>query len=110
MTKINVSEIVSDLMVIGMQPEARDGLRDHTAQRESKIIRTSKEFFCGMRIGDQSSAVRSQLRTEIRSLPPGEPQGMRCDEPVGPADHFKFEVCHNFVQRHDRLLHEISRP
>src|SRR5579871_1690739 len=58
--KVDMREIVGRLMVLGMQPEARDRLRDDAAARELDVVRSLEKLLLGMRIGDQACAVRRE--------------------------------------------------
>src|SRR5579862_7115483 len=87
MREVNAIELVAGLMVVGMQPEAGDGLSNDSPLGQVVVIRPPEEIFCRMRVGYQASPMLDKCRTQIASLKAGEPEIGR--RRVGASDHFK---------------------
>src|ERR1700745_2790516 len=61
------------------------------------------------RVTHQLSAVRRQRRAQIRALPPAKPGVIIRNGRIATPDHLEFEISGKVLQRHGRMLAEVSR-
>src|SRR5215469_14204829 len=92
MCEIEMGNVIAGTVIVRVQTEAGDGLRDHAFERECVIVRPGKEILFRMWIGDQLCAVRGQLWSKIGALPTTEPQLVGLNLGIGTANHFKFQI------------------
>src|SRR5581483_10665753 len=55
--EVDVVKVVTGLVIVGMQAEAGDGLRDHTLLGQRVIVGPAEEMLLGMRIAHQLGAM-----------------------------------------------------
>src|ERR1700730_8459233 len=71
------------------------------------IVRTLEKVLFRMRISYQFGAMFRQLWAEIAAVETSEPELVGFHGRVRAADHFKFEVGDDLLERHRRMLKEI---
>src|SRR5215813_8624086 len=108
MREVEMRDVVTGTVVVGMQSEARYGLGDDSFQRQRIIVRAGEEILFRMRIGNQPGAMGGQLWSQVRALPATEPQFTGLDFWVGAANHLELKVGGDIHQRNWRLLPEID--
>src|SRR5262245_58092359 len=109
MREVEMRNVVTGAVVVGMQSEARYGLGDNSFQSQRIIVRAGEEVLFRMRIGNQLGAMGGQLWSKVRTLPATEPQFTGLDLRVGTANHLELKVGGDIQQRNWRPLPEIDR-
>ncbi len=79
-------------MVIGVEAEAGDGVRDDTLASEGDIVGALEELLLGVRVLDEVGTLFGELGPESGALVAGEPESSGRDGGVGAADHLEFQV------------------
>lgn len=90
--EVDGGELVRGLVVVVVQVEARDCLRDDALASEGDVVGAQEESFGGAGILDQGSAVAGEGWAEVGPAIASEPEVSGRDGGIGPADHFKLEV------------------
>src|SRR3569832_1114008 len=96
-------------MIIRVQAEARDRVRNHAAQRERIIVRALEEMLLRMRIGNPRRSITRQRWAKVRTFEARQPECARCDFHIGPSEHFKLQVSDDLRERNQKIVDEVSR-
>ncbi len=108
--KVDVRQVVRRPVVVLVQTEARDGLRDHAPVGQLNVVRSQEEVLVGPWVRDELRTAFRQFRPEIRSLVASQPQRMRRHPVVGPADHLEFQIGDDLIERHRRSVRRMRGP
>src|ERR1044071_10499792 len=102
-------QIVARSMIVGMQTETGNRVRDNSFPGQHVIVRPLKEMFVRMRVCYQPRAVPGKFWPEIRTLVSRQPERVWRYGRVGPRDHLEFEIGYKRFDWHRRMLLKISR-
>ena len=110
MREVNRFHFVGRLLIVGVQAEARDRLRDHTAARKLNVVRTREEILFRVRIGENLRASLRERGAKIAAFVTRQPERVCWQSLVRAADHLEFEIRDDRVERNGGCIDEMSRP
>ena len=103
MGEVNGAELVAGLVVVLVQAEAGDRLRDDPLERQGIVVGALEEVLRRVGVVDKMRAVFREFRSEVRPVEAGELQRSSGNGRVGTADHVKFEVGDDAGERNWRV-------
>ena len=108
MGKVDAVDFVAWLMVVRVKPKAGDGLGNDSPLGKAVVIGALEEVFLGMRIANQAGTVTRKHGPQVATLETGEPETVPGQNRITAANHFKFQVGHDLIQRYGRMVDKIS--
>ena len=81
---------------------------DDAALGQRVVVGALEEFLVRMRVADEVRAVFGERGAEVRALVSGEPEIACRDGRIRTADHFKFKIGDDVVERDRRVLDEVA--
>lgn len=109
MGEVDGGELVAGLVIVLMEAEAGDGLGDDALASEGDVVGALEEVLFGVGVVDEVGAVFGEFGAEVGALVAGEPEGAFGDGGIWTADHFKFEIGDDSVERNGRVSEEGAR-
>src|SRR5436305_468033 len=107
MVEVDVGNVVAGLMIVSVEAKTRYRMSDNALLSKSVIVRALKEVLFWMWIGHQLGAMFCQLRAQVTAIKASEPEFVKFYRGISAADHFKFQVGNDVLDRHGRVLKKI---
>lgn len=101
--EVDGRQLIGRMVVVLVETEAGDGLRDDAMESEGVIVGAAEELLLGVGVSDEMGSVMCEFGAEVGALESGEPEGAGGNGGIGPADHLELEVGGDGGERHGRM-------